>query len=342
MSHRRFPDGPPDGLLDLDARSLLRELGGPTWLRVPGTGEAPPRAVSTLLHGDESTGIHALLHVLSRRRVFPFDLHVVLFNVEAALAGPGFAHRYLDHQEDGNRVWGPGEATSPDRRAAQGILGDLLADDLDLLVDVHNTTGDNPFHAVVPSRDPAVVNLATRFTTTLLVWELGAGTLMEAVNDRAPAVAVECGLAGRRTSHAFAVDGLRRAFGPPLERGEVVRDHDVVADLRRVRLVTDVRARFGGDLDDEIDVVLPPDGDAVNLVPVPAGHELARVRPGAPSPFTVTAPDGTDVTTDALDVRADGSVVSREPRVPVMIVRSVEAARKDCYGYLGAAQPTPV
>lgn len=342
MHHHRYPDGPPDGLLDLEPRAFLRELGGPTWMRLPGTGDEPARAVATLLHGDESTGVHALLAVLRRWRPSAFDLHLVIFNVEAALAGPGFAHRYLDHQEDGNRVWGLGDPTSAERRAADGILGDLLDGPLAMLVDLHNTTGDNPFHAVVPSEEPAVVNLATRFTTTLLRWNLRNGTLMEAVTERAPAVAVECGLAGRRTSLAFATDGLRRAFGPPLETVQVVGDHDLLGDLLRVAVDPDVRIRFGADLDDEVDLVLPPDGDAANLLEVAPGHVLGRVRPGTSCPLRVVDAAGRDVTGERLTVTPHGEVVTRQPQVPVMMVRTVAAARKDCLCYLASVQAPSV
>ena len=341
MSLRRFPDGPPAGLWDLAPRELLRELAGPTWLRLPGTGELPARAVTTLLHGDEPTGLLALRHVLRRPRTRPFDLHVVLFNVEAALAGPGFAHRYLEHQEDGNRLWDGAGPDTEQRRAADLILGELLADPLACLVDIHNTTGDNPFHAVVPSDDPATRTLARRFTTTMLRWNLDNGTLMERVAPLAPAIAVECGLAGRRTSLGFAVDGLRRVLGPPLDPPRESAEDELIGDLLRVTAHDHVRLRFGGDLDDEVDAVLPLGGDAANLVEVPAGHELARVRPGAPNPLRVTDADGHDVTAQRLVVADDGRVRTRLPQVPVMVVRTVEAVRKDCLCYLATELGDP-
>jgi hypothetical protein len=335
---RRLPDGAPPGLLERPVRELLRELGTTTWLRLPGTGAEPARAVVTLLHGDESTGLEALLTVLRRRRSFPFDLHVVIGNVEAAVHGSGFAHRYLDGQEDGNRVWGlplPADPT-PQRLAAAAILEDLLAAPLAGLIDLHNTTGANPFHALVTDDDPAAIDLATRFTTTLLRWDLGVGTILEAVAPHAPAAAVECGLPGRHVSTAFAVDGLRRFLGPPPGASPPV-EHDMINDLRKVVIHPEVRFRFGGIPDREVDLTLVPDGDAVNLRRVEAGHVLGHVRPGAPQPLRVTTADGTDVTNDLVAVTPDGAVVTCVPTTPVMVVRTVEAARKDCLCYLASA-----
>ncbi|MEX0835627.1 MAG: hypothetical protein WD010_06020, partial [Nitriliruptor sp.] len=216
------------------------------------------------------------------------------------------------------------------------VLGELLAGPLDGLIDLHNTTGANPFHAIVADDDPASLDLATRFCTTLLRWDLGVGTLLEAVAPHAPAVAIECGLPGRRASTAFALDGLRRALGP--RPGALPpADHDLVRDLRRVTVLSDVRFRFGGEPDHEADLVLEPNGDAANLRAVPAGHVLGRVHPGAPLPLRVTAPDGSDLTDALLVLRPDGTIVTRTITTPVMVVRTVEAARKDCYCYLAAA-----
>ncbi len=364
---RRFPDGLPDALLDLDERALLRELGKPTLVRVPGEGQAPPRAIATLLHGDESTGLQAVLRILRRRRRYPFDLHVVVGNVAAALAGPGFAHRYLESQQDFNRVWsdppgptdwsdppGPTEpgdrteasagddAVAVQRRAAAEILAELEAAGIESLVDVHNNSGDNPFYAVVPRDRPDVLNLATLFTSTLLRWDLGAGTLMESIDERCAAIAVECGLPGRPESLAFALDALRRYLGePPLERDRTMRDHDTLGDLRKVTVRGEIRFRFGGSLDANTDLVLPADADVVNFVEVPAGHLLGWVRAGAPTPLTVTDRDGCDVTATHIGVEPDGQVVLRRPGTPVMITRTVAAARKDCLLYLATALPPP-
>lgn len=334
---RRFPDGPPPGLFHQTVRDVLRELGTTTWLRLPGTGDEPARAVVTLLHGDEPTGLEALLHVLRRRARFPFDLHVVLGNVEAALHGTGFAHRYLDGQEDGNRVWDGSSASdaSAQRRAADSVLGELMAAPLAGLVDLHNTTGANPFHAIVADDQPASLELATRFTTTLLRWRFGVGTLLEAVSPQVPAAAVECGLAGRHASTAFAVDGLRRFLGPP-PGSFVPADHDLIGGLRRVLVRPDVHLRFGGSPDDEVELTLVPDGDSANLREVPAGHVLGHVRPGASQPLQVLAPDGSDVTDRLLTITPAGAIVTCEPTIPVMVVRSVEAVRKDCLCYLAS------
>jgi hypothetical protein len=339
---RRFPDGLPDDLLVLDEVALLKELGRPTLIRVPGTGTWRPRAVATLLHGDESTGFQAILRVLRRRRTYPFDLYVIIGNVQAALAPPGFGHRFLDDQEDLNRIWGLGQPTTSQRLAADAILAELRAADLESLVDIHNNTGDNPFYAIVTLETPEVINLATLFTTTLLRWDLEVHTLMEAMHDRCPAIAVECGLPGRPESLAFAVDAIRRYLGAePLTGHQVLRDHDLLGGLVRVTVRPEVRFRFGGDPDDEVDLALDRDLDVHNFVEVPAGTLLGTVHPGASSPLTAIDADERDVTDEYVDVQGQAVVLSRTA-TPVMVTRTVEAARKDCLFYLATEVPAPL
>lgn len=337
-AHRYFPDGLPDDLLDADDREILRALGQPTLIRVPGTGQQPPRAISAMLHGDEITGLQAALKILRRRHTYPFELYVLLGNVPAALAGDGFAHRYLDDQEDFNRVWGVDGADTPLRAAASEILDRLRTVGLESLVDVHNNTGDNPFYAILTRDRPEVVNLATLFTTTLLRWDFRANTLMEALEEDCAAIAVECGLPGRPESLAFAVDALRRYLGePPLVTDRIVRDHDLLGRLRKVVVVPGTRFRFGGSPGGEVDLALDAEADVHNFVEMPAGHRLGRVHvedgrtPAMPLRATDTR--GRDVTAEHFCIEGD-ALVTRTATTPVMMTRTVEAARKDCLFYL--------
>ncbi len=340
--YRRFPDGLPDELLDLDDVSLLRALEQPTLIRVPGTGEQRARGIATLLHGDESTGYHATMRVLRRRRQYPFDLWVLFGNVPAALADQGWAHRFLDHQEDFNRVWDLGDPSTAMRRCADGILEELRDADLEAIVDVHNNTGDNPFYAIVTSLDDRTMNLATLFTTTVLKWDLTANTLMEAImTHRCAAIAVECGLPGQPESLAFAVDALRRFLGAGVLRHDVLkRDYDLLGNLRRVIVKPEVALGFGGVLTNDLDFVVAEDADVHNFARIEAGHVLGHVQEGASLPVVALESDGTDTAESLFAIDEHANLVTRGEIVPVMMTRTVEAARKDVLFYV-ADELTP-
>lgn len=280
-----------------------------------------------------------MTRILSRRRQYPFDLYLLIGNVRAALEPPGFAHRYLDDQEDYNRIWGLGQPTTRLRQAADAILERLLEAELETLVDVHNNSGDNPFYAIVTGEDEASLNLATIFTSTILRWDLAAHTLMEALPDVA-SIAVECSLPGRPESLAFALDGIRRYLGePPISTTKVRRDYDLLGRLRKVMVRPEVRFDFGGSFGEELDFIVVEDAEMMNFVDLPAGEVIGRVQPGGAVPLIVVDADGKDVTLDHFEVAANGDVQNLRSGTPVMMTRSVEAARKDCLFYFADTLP---
>jgi succinylglutamate desuccinylase len=330
------PIGPD--LLRLDSWALLNELGGPTLARLPGTDGARPRAIVVLQHGDEHTGLDALLQVLREHRPLPYDLHLLFGNVEAALAPPGFAHRLLKGQPDMNRAWRPDGTVEigddPLSVATREAMRLLLALDLAAVVDLHNTTGANPYHALVAAPTPQALELAALFTTLVVVWDQRRFTLIEALHEHCPTVAVECGLAGPASSVAFAVDGLRRflAAPDPSSPGSVT-DVELLSRMRRIEVVPTVRFRFGGSLDDEVDLIVAADTDRRNGIHQEPGWTLGVFRDGAAAPLRAIDVDGRDVTDELLDMR-DGTVRVIAAGTPMMMTRTVAAARMDCLTYL--------
>lgn len=335
MTLRWFPDGLPESWLAWSREELLAALDGPTLVRWPGDGTDAPRVVATLLHGDEPAGLDAMLHILRRRRRYPFDLYLIIGNVAAARAGV----RYLDTQPDFNRLWGRGGVEGPLAEAAAHILDELRRAGVGAVVDVHNNSGDGPFYAIVTRLDADAVRLGATLSTTLLHWEFRAYTLMEALADHCPTAAVECGRADHPTSTAFAVDALRRYLGRwPDAPGDV----DLYGRMHRVEVPAEVSVSFTGGDADLVVTVRPGE---VNFRQLPPGTPLGWVAADTDPPLRVTDAAGHDVTAAWLEVRGGALVLSR-PAVPVMLAGSETAARKDCLVYLceplswGARSPT--
>jgi hypothetical protein len=334
------PIGPDH--LRLTPERLLAELGGPTLARLPGRGTGRPRAVVVLQHGDERTGLDALLAVLRDHPPLPYDLHLLFGNVEAALAPPGFAHRMLPHQTDMNRAWfddgQPGAAHDAVSVAAREALVRLRALDLVALVDLHNTTGDNPFHAIVATQDAATIGLAAMFTPLIVRWDQRLHTLLEGLRGHCLAVTVECGRLGTEASLAYAVDSLRRflATTDP-DALPVPPDVHLLSRMRRVIIDPGASLRFGGiDPDDgrlAADVVVAAGVERRNGVEQEPGWLLATVRPGHERSIRVMDTDGSEVTEELLSIDR-GEVRVRLTTTPLMMTRSEPATRADCLTYL--------
>ena len=340
MSALRIIDPIGPELLHLGAWELMGALGGPTLARLPGAGDERPRAIVVLQHANERTGLDALLEVLRDHPPLPYDLHILFGNVEAALAAPGFAHRMLSYQPDMNRAWFPPDHPGPaiDRLSAANrqALDHLLALDLAALVDLHNTTGENPFHAIVARRTSDAVGLAALFTPLVVLWDQHRHTLMEALDGHCTNIAVECGRVGSKGAHAFAVDGLRRFLAAPEpDAMPVPPDVQLLSRMRRVEVDPDASLRFGGvdGLGLDADVVVAADVDLRNGVGQEPGWLLATVRPGRHDAIRVIDTDESDVTEELLAV-VDGEVRVRTAVTPLMMTRTIAATRADCLTYL--------
>ena len=112
------------------------------------------RLIACLMHGNEPSGFQAVVDLLRRGDRFPFDLWVLIGNVRAAIQDGLYAHRHLDDQEDFNRVWDVGPATTRMRRGAAAILEELRSADLEAAVDLHNNSGRNPYYAILTAAEP--------------------------------------------------------------------------------------------------------------------------------------------------------------------------------------------
>ena len=317
---------------------VLERLGGPTLVRVPGTRpDRRARVVSCLLHGNEDSGFRAVTELLRSGARFAFDLWVFIGNVEAALADGPFGHRYLDGQEDFNRIWGKQPASTPERRMAAAVLGELQAAHPEAVLDLHNTTGDNPPHAVVPAAaspgaDDALA-LAAACTGLVLRWHLSAHTLMEAMTPTCPSIAVECGIAHRGEHAAVAAGVLDRFLRLDAVPGRA-QPQRLVEMRERVAVRPGVRFAFGGRLGDGLDLVLTPGLDRENFGMLLAGTVVGRVAPGAPLPLQSVDMQGNDTTLDLFAVDGAGHVRLTRDVTPVMMTRSVVQTLRDCLFYV--------
>jgi hypothetical protein len=325
-------------LLDTSDEEVLQRLGKPTLIRIPslsGDPLAPGRAVACLLHGNEDSGYRAVLNLLRQGPRYPFDLWVFIGNVRAATTDGWFAHRHLDDQEDFNRVWGISELTNRMRRCAAAVLAELAGARLEAAVDLHNNTGDNPFYAITPMPTPDSLRLAALCADRLLIWGWRAHTLMEALAEFCPVVAIECGLPGLRAHADFASQALGRflaADGFDAEGGP--RPTETYLMLHRVVVRPEVPFSFGSHVFEEFDLVLHPGLDGHNFGMLLAGTELGHVHPEADMPLLALDMHGHDVTDRFFAIRHGDRLVVTQDVTPIMMVSNVVQARRDCLFYI--------
>jgi hypothetical protein len=337
--YRRYTgyDELTDLLAGSDEDALVVLAGKPALIRIPATDPGrPARFVSTLLHGNEDSGFRAVLELLRRKDRYPFDLWVFIGNTRAARQEGWFAHRFLDGQEDFNRVWGLKPATTRMRKCAEEVLAEVTAGPLEAAIDLHNNTGENPPYAITAVRTRESLRLAGLCANIGLLWNLRIHALMEALSAWCPAVAVECGMAGLERSSAFALGTLDR-FLETRDLGDPALPRTPAAlfeILHRVNVRPEVTFAFGGALRDDVDLVLHPGMDSANFGMLLAGTELGRVFPGAALPLCSQDMKGQDTTDRFFAVQPDGALVVTQDVTPAMMTTTAVQARRDCLMYL--------
>jgi hypothetical protein len=326
-------DAPDPGAIPATAEAFLAALPGSTLIRARGRDRTRTRAVVTLLHGNEPSGLRAVHGWLRSGAVAAVDVVFLLGAVEAARLPPGFAHRKLPGGRDLNRCFRPPFVGREGAWAAE-VLRLLGAARPEALVDLHNNTGHNPAYGVGTRRDAVRLALTALFATRFVHSTIALGALAEATADDCNAVTIECGRAGDPAADAVAVAGLRRFLERDAVAGEEAPSNmTVLVDPIRVAVRPGVRIAFAELPSPGADLTLRGDIDRHNFEPLLPGVPVGWLRAGAEWPLIAVGADGSDVARDYFEVR-DGLLATRRAMVPIMMTTDVGAALDDCLFYM--------
>jgi len=132
---------------------FLDQLGGPTWIVQLGIDRSRCRVLSTLLHGNEPSGLRAL-HAWLRGGESPaVDLLCLVGAVGAARAEPRFSTRMPEGARDLNRCFRAPFDDEPGR-LAEAALERIRSRHPECLLDLHNTSGTGPAYGVATRLSP--------------------------------------------------------------------------------------------------------------------------------------------------------------------------------------------
>lgn len=316
---------------DKDAGDWLETLPGACQIHISGRDPTRCRALVTLLHGNEPSGLLAIHDWLRRQPEPPAtNLALIIANQKAALTEPRFSYRHLPDERDLNRCFRPPWQDRPGR-LAQSILSTLIDLAPEAVLDVHNTSGHSPAFAVSILDDARHRALAGLFTEHLVVTDLRLGALMDSAEQLFPTLTLECGGAGQQQAHQVARHALQRLAEDqelfaqqPAGTGPRVYHNPV-----RVELTGGARLAYGRD---EGDVLLRRDIETLNLTLVQPGQALGFLRAGL-NQLVARDHRGRPVLRDLL--RDDnGTLTPTRPLYLFMATPHERIARSDCLFYL--------
>ena len=311
---------------------FLRSLGGPALLRQSGLDRARTRAVVTLLHGNEPSGLRAVHGWLRSGAVPAVDVVFVVGAVAAALEPPGFANRQLPGARDLNRCFAPPHE-GPEGQIARELLALLDTARPEALIDLHNNTGRSIPYGVGPRASSAELALVALFGDRYVHSDLRLGALVEVAAEVFPSVVIECGRAGAAAADAVAREGLARFLGDRRLGARSTRQVQVVTEPVRVELVSGLRLGLGEAPAEGADLTISAEIDRHNFDRLEPGHRIGWLAPGAPWPVRAQGRDGRDVSHHLFEA-LDGELRTRREIIPIMITNDPGIALSDCLFYV--------
>jgi succinylglutamate desuccinylase len=317
----------PEGLLDAEPTELLKILGAPTLIHLEGENKKP-LFVSTLLHGNETTGFYAIQQLLKeyQNKPLPRSLSIFIGNVEAAEQ----EQRRLDSQLDYNRIWpGTHYSDSAETDMMKTICNIMQKRKPFASVDVHNNTGYNPHYACVNILNPHCLQLAGIFGNKVVYFTSPKGVQSSAFSDFCPAIVLECGQSGDADGIMHSLNLLRNI----LSLENIPEGHPEHINLHHTVARVTIPERFTLGTDDNADICLDADLETRNFQQLSTGSVFANIKPDSNAHLVVNNESHEDITDEFFNVQ-DNVITLKKDIIIAMYTTNERAIRQDCLCYL--------
>jgi len=203
--------------LHADYEQFLLSMIGPTIIDINGLNSKKCRVITTLLQGNEPSGLIALHRWLTTRdqkKLPKTNLRFIICSVEAACVKPLLSKRFIDGSKDLNRCFGNARVNKDQMekyqgcyQRAQSIEQAIREVNSEMVIDLHNAPSPSPTFAISSIITTEILSLASFFCQTLILSDLQLGSLMEQ-NFACPFITIECGGYFDEQAHEVAYAGI--------------------------------------------------------------------------------------------------------------------------------------
>ena len=311
---------------------LLHKLDGPTWFTLLGEDQRRSRAIVTLLHGNEPSGLKAIHSILTSGVRPATNLGIFIASVNAALMPPVFSHRFLPDEEDLNRCFNPPYSTDQ-QKLARSLLNKLVEFNPEAIIDAHNTSAHSEPFAVAINDSVKTQQLAQMFTRKLVVMDLTLGTLIEQQGTFGPIITIEFGGLMDPRADRMAEETLLRFVTMQHLFDEEALPMTVLRHPHRLEIDDDTSLHYSSSVQDDADITIFNTIDQLNFSRVERGTALGWLGKKGLDSLHVMSADGEDLLCDYLYAE-DGFVMTARPIILFMATTDPYIARKDCLLYL--------
>ncbi|HKI74300.1 MAG TPA: succinylglutamate desuccinylase/aspartoacylase family protein [Pseudomonadales bacterium] len=319
---------------DIGANHLefLHRLKGPVWINVAGRDTTRSRAIVTLLHGNEPSGLKAIHRFLAGARKPATNLGIFIGSVNAAQRAPAFSHRFLPDEVDLNRCFNP-PYTTDQRKLAEALLARLVEFSPEAIIDAHNTSAHSEPFAVADNDDPKTLQLAQIFARRLVVLDLQLGTLIEQHGPFGPSLTIEFGGLMDPRADQTAVETLSRFAMQETLFDVEPSPMTVLRHPLRLELAGDYNLHYSSSVQDDSDITIFNTIDQLNFSRIDAGTPIGWLCRGKIDMLKVQGASRENLLSDYFR-EEEGFIVAARPLILFMATTDAYIARKDCLLYL--------
>lgn len=316
----------PEQFFTTPCHEFHKIFSGPVLIYLQGKIKKP-LFISTLLHGNETTGVAAVKEILKESPQLPRSLILLFGNIKAARHGM----RHLDNQPDYNRIWQEGPL--PENKMALEVYEKVTAANPIACVDIHNNTGRNPFYSCFNRIEGSHLLLANLFSQTIVFFREPTNTLTVKMSEAMPSTVIECGKSDHPESRSFALSGLRQ-----LLKCDRLDDLKVDSELRHYYEVIgkmSIAENVDFSFDEEpSDLNFDKNFDCNNFRSLIKGDHFANFTKNGENGLTVINLEGQDCTSQFFDYTESGELKVVNNFTPSMLTLQKKIIRQDCFGYL--------
>ena len=329
----RFWDAPDSTQIGESIEEFLEQFDGPTWIYIPGHDPGRCRVVSTLLHGNEPSGLHAIHQWLLSDDVPATDIYCFIGAPVTAQQQPYFHYRMLPGHRDLNRCFRP-PFNDDEGQVAADLLHRLCAVQPEAVIDIHNTSGAGPSFAIATNANDAHRAVAALFTTRLIITDIRLGALMEFDSEPFTVTTIECGGAHDPKANSLACEGFERFVKTEnlFDPGQFI-EMDFYQSPVRVELSPDHKLTFSYEPKAGFDLILRNDIERYNFNPVTIGTELGWLGPAQMACLIARDAHGNEHTRHFFETK-NGKLVARQNIKLFMVTTNYEIACSDCLFYV--------
>jgi hypothetical protein len=203
--------------LHADYEQFLLSMTGPTVIDIVGLEPKRCRVISTLLQGNEPSGLIALHRWLTTRNEKEqpkTNLRFIICSVESACIKPLLSKSFINGSKNINRCFGDEIADQTQNLQQKGcyeraqLIKKAITDvKPEVVIDLHNTASPCPSFAISSVITTDTISLAAFFTQTLVLSNLQLGSLIEQ-DFSCPSIIIECGGRIDEQAHEVAYAGI--------------------------------------------------------------------------------------------------------------------------------------